>query len=80
MIPAEQSVDREIRSEQEPAMTLEVGTSLPPIPPTRRTELVESKMQNFEGQNELDVDGRLKKIGRGRGRCGIGEWMSVTQS
>jgi hypothetical protein len=65
VILVEQSPDKEIRSEQEPAVTSEVGTSLPPIPPARRTELVESKVQNFEGRNELDVDGRLKKIGRG---------------
>jgi hypothetical protein len=40
-------------------------TSLPPIPPARRTEMAESK----------DRMSSLKKIGRGRGRCGIGEWM-----
>jgi hypothetical protein len=80
VIPAKQSGDREIRSEQELAVTLEVGTSLSSIQPTRRMELAESKVQNFGGRNELDIDGRLKKIGRGQGRCGIGEWMSVTQS
>jgi hypothetical protein len=47
MILAEQSTDREIRSEQELAVTSEVGTSLPPIPPARRMELAESKVQNF---------------------------------
>lgn len=34
-------------TELHPAVTSEVGTSLPPIPPTRRTELAESKVQNF---------------------------------
>jgi hypothetical protein len=40
-----------------------------------QNELDERNELNFGGRNELDVDGSLKKIGRGRGRCGIGEWM-----
>ncbi|KAE8022668.1 hypothetical protein FH972_008451 [Carpinus fangiana] len=43
VIPAEQSANREIRSEQEPAVTSEVGTSLLPIPPVRKTKLAELK-------------------------------------
>lgn len=34
-------------TELHPAVTSEVGTSLPPMPPTRRTELAESKVENF---------------------------------
>jgi hypothetical protein len=34
-------------TEVHPAVTSEVGIALPPIPPARRTELAESKVQNF---------------------------------